>query len=1165
MKCPTHILDDTPPPKDQFALHGEGPHERVARAIADLIQSSEHGGILIGLEGGWGSGKTTVMNLMRTRLDSVSATTLFTFDAWAHERDPLRRSFLESLVRHFQNIQWVEGEHWNNVLETLSNRRRVTKTRTVPHTTTFGKALMFSALLVPLGTALVAGSLQRGVTFAASPPINWGLFIGLALSVAPLFVVFGKLVWRFVRTTRIRSETTGHRDFRQNQDKKDTDALSEWALLTGNAISETQQDTTESPEPTSIEFEDEFRRLMAAAMLGSESRKAVLVLDNLDRVGPEDAFSIWSTLQTFLQDRSTRIEEWFKKIWIIVPYDKSGLRRLWIARGADSGDSDSNHFDGIAESFIDKSFQIRFEVPPPVLSNWKRYLSQLVNDALPQHVKDAHDIYRIFNHCIAKQTGPPTPRELKLYVNQIGALHRQWTHTYPMDHLAYYAALKRGNKTNAEIREGLLSGDVPDPSLAAVLTPKLRTNLTGLLFNVEAKVGEQLLLSDPILRSLAKNDGLTLDTLEEVHQDGFWVVLEDVVGSRIGEEGAAVICSAAQSLNSSKLLRDRSKQDVQATISTFAETAREVTSWSPLTEQNVSGIADACSIVNNTDFSATVLNAVRSTLKEVAGNSEEPQLKTDALIMQLTGLASQIRELGHDQALSTPFTLPATADEWIKNCEEIARRDEWVWSLFQPNEQFAEIASFLSERIMAGNISADTLFAIKVTNISEPEDSWNGLVAAVEQRLDASQGVNAEEGTLLLQALELLRRYQSSEAQTASRRLSDPGHLLHLLYQAQQERHLACRAWCLVTFLQDQPDAKKPRAVGNSEAGHVELMRILSTDDPALAEEVVGILTDRDEARILFSIADARGDYDPFLISCLRQVADSEKYLRLYSPSEAIDRWRQLREHLREEDAPNRYSDLIHKLCANADLVVRLQQGGFHAEDTGLYLEVLETEPQEEFVAFCRAGLETLDSEVWVSELQEEGETLDLLIELQEGDAEPSLKSPYQDALVDFASALLSGSGKPSQDLIAKQAVVLSPLSQSSRNILRARLRDAVIEKGVKYADGFFQMFGDEIAEPSLLKERNDIVAKLFSAVVRERVVSSITWLHRVLEKDPTLLEAFQDRDAVSDFKERVQGEISKESEEDDQAGESIKRIADVLGIKPRPTTPQREEEPAAS
>ena len=186
-------------------------------------------------------------------------------------------------------------------------------------------------------------------------------------------------------------------------------------------------------------------------------------------------------------------------------------------------------------------------------------------------------------------------------------------------------------------------------------------------------------------------------------------------------------------------------------------------------------------------------------------------------------------------------------------------------------------------------------------------------------------------------------------------------------------------------------------------------------------------------------------------------------------------------------------------------------------------------------------GLEELDRTAWASELTDGGYTLDLLIALQERNAGVSLKSPYQDSLVDYADTLLSGSEEPSQDLVEKRAVVHSPLSQSSRHILRGRLRDAVIAKGVKYADGFFQMFGDEIAEVSLLKDGREAVVKLFSAVVRERVVCGLEWLHSVLKNNPPLLAAFPDQDPVTDFKERIQGEISKEIEEPDRAEELIK------------------------
>lgn len=50
-KCLTFLIEDVPADEDAF-----GPHLRVADAIADLIESSEKGGKVIGLEGGWGQG-----------------------------------------------------------------------------------------------------------------------------------------------------------------------------------------------------------------------------------------------------------------------------------------------------------------------------------------------------------------------------------------------------------------------------------------------------------------------------------------------------------------------------------------------------------------------------------------------------------------------------------------------------------------------------------------------------------------------------------------------------------------------------------------------------------------------------------------------------------------------------------------------------------------------------------------------------------------------------------------------------------------------------------------------------------------------------------------------------------------------------------------------------
>lgn len=89
-KCPTKPLLDLPAGEDAF-----GPHERIAEAIEELI-ASEDGGKSIALTGPWGSGKSTVVSLLKGLFrddNRILKCEVFVFDAWSHQGDPLRRSF----------------------------------------------------------------------------------------------------------------------------------------------------------------------------------------------------------------------------------------------------------------------------------------------------------------------------------------------------------------------------------------------------------------------------------------------------------------------------------------------------------------------------------------------------------------------------------------------------------------------------------------------------------------------------------------------------------------------------------------------------------------------------------------------------------------------------------------------------------------------------------------------------------------------------------------------------------------------------------------------------------------------------------------------------------------------------------------------------------------
>src|SRR5689334_19244171 len=101
-KCPTVFVSDRPALRDSFEANRA--YSRIVSAIVDIVSSPHNEGMSIGVEGSWGVGKSTLINLLRTRLhgtdgdnpDKTGPILLIAFDAWAHEGDPLRLTFLET-------------------------------------------------------------------------------------------------------------------------------------------------------------------------------------------------------------------------------------------------------------------------------------------------------------------------------------------------------------------------------------------------------------------------------------------------------------------------------------------------------------------------------------------------------------------------------------------------------------------------------------------------------------------------------------------------------------------------------------------------------------------------------------------------------------------------------------------------------------------------------------------------------------------------------------------------------------------------------------------------------------------------------------------------------------------------------------------------------------
>jgi hypothetical protein len=130
--------------------------------------------------------------------------------------------------------------------------------------------------------------------------------VGLAFMLAPLIVVLAFLLAKWIGVvTGGGSETQGRRH--------QLATLRPFSFLAKDQVVETETSSTERGEPTSVEFERIFSEILRASL--GDTRRLLIVLDNLDRVDESDGRKVLSTMQTFTGIAQLQGESWSSRVW----------------------------------------------------------------------------------------------------------------------------------------------------------------------------------------------------------------------------------------------------------------------------------------------------------------------------------------------------------------------------------------------------------------------------------------------------------------------------------------------------------------------------------------------------------------------------------------------------------------------------------------------------------------------------------------------------------------------------------------------------------------------------------------------------------------------------------------------------------------------------------
>lgn len=494
-------------------------HSQIAKGLKNLIENSDKG-ITIAIEGEWGSGKSTVVEKLKTKLDEFpDKYRMFIFDAWMNASDPLRWAFVSGLVKTLEKAGQDEEEKvgqdakyktwlierpvannkkrrpWIQYLEEAVQKKDIKEQHLEFSPVTkliVAVVLIFS--LYKIYTSIVHDGLTIFASFSVISLV--GILILFLFSTHQLILKTSKIedktrnisVWRIyhdaplLKLTRqnFRDKITSITKFAVGLLGMSGDDLS--AAVLGKYKTYEISQGTQSGNPSVLEFQALFELAAENALNGNneKERKLIIVIDNLDRVEPEVSEEVWSLVRSFVDNPD--YGTWKDRIWVLVPIYPARLPNDEQSKYGEEPTAPTR-----TPNFFDKVFQTKVLVPRPTSDDNKAYLEIKLKDAFGEEAfrdgqsKILDTITEIFSKVGSSRddfgSGAAVPRLIIRFVNDLVALYYVWKDN-PLNEksgydllplFALYLMLSKRKNFSSQLADGSLR----DPQYAKWLRPLL--------------------------------------------------------------------------------------------------------------------------------------------------------------------------------------------------------------------------------------------------------------------------------------------------------------------------------------------------------------------------------------------------------------------------------------------------------------------------------------------------------------------------------------------------------------------------------------------------------------------------------------------------------------------------------------------------------------------
>nr|WP_321527022.1 P-loop NTPase fold protein [uncultured Cohaesibacter sp.] len=553
-----NILVDKPSREDRF--HGKG-HERTAFALSKAIAEFDQEDRAIGLDGPWGSGKSSVVeiaeDILRKQQNQDSKPRIyhfFTFDIWKSQGSAFRRSFLEHLLHWAREEFKSKDKKLDKIEKSVKGKTTEVETNNRPKLDFHGVVVLVLLPFLP-----VFYFWTKSVFDDVAQEKIEGPFVGtLPFTILIGFVIF-TFLWAVIRWQRGRKIT---------EDYSYWDALSQTLLVSSKQHSDhkvTQQ--IREIDPNDYEFRETLREILATVQTGNH--RVVFVLDNIDRLPTSEIPDYWALVRSIFSRGNGKPHQGRETITAIVPYDHHLVQQKDDDAGLQKGSGGELEILSLSlgsRELFSKTFDEVLTVSPPVMSNVREFFVEKMKEALPKQCDEdvLFRVYRIFTVLIQSANGVATPRQIISFINDLSGEFTLHQGRFSLPTIAAFVTFRSRLEANPQM---LTEGKIVDSKIASLAAdPDLDRNMAALTFNVEPELAFQILLDDKIKTAATDDNEKALVDLSSApgFEDRVADVVQDSVREWVGtdEYGQAV----ANFSELAKVYKGQAKQHFCAAI-----------------------------------------------------------------------------------------------------------------------------------------------------------------------------------------------------------------------------------------------------------------------------------------------------------------------------------------------------------------------------------------------------------------------------------------------------------------------------------------------------------------------------------------------------------------------------------------------------------------------